>query len=973
MSKYTKLPQPKLLDFTKLKDDDEVKIVICNTQHQFSTNAAPSGTNPKTNPIFGTITYINDKKFLETSYGFPFIRFKRGSKPKITYRNDTKFTFNIHYHGLNTVGSIDGTAMELLFGNSTMLGPEVTLEFPKITNNYALLWFHSHNMFISIELIYAGLLGLLQIVDDESEYLTKNFEYSNNQILLSTLDMDFNEDGTQTSVNLPVDENRSCFSTINGISAVSWYDKFNVSNSCNNSNYVNLLCHKVTKNVVKIDILNGALNWRVVHVGVCDKHNKIKPFYLVQTDGSLINPKEVTMAWVPVAGRISLIFDLNDFKDNKAYLFYYNYDLTEIFGTELGNISNDNNTNNINTLIATTPDFNTVVNATPYPTPIPSSPPSLNTSSLNGGDISPSLTSGGGNQQQNPSKLNYPPVKLVDQINQPLENGQIPVPKEFTIKKFLKIKLIDCEEYLSLSETIRQIRKIVFGKDNYEQFKHEIVKQNFEYEPQFNYISLLNDKYFYNLPNFCSNSKYKGIRNIMLFSEMDNNCQPTNPFGTTECVNGANRIMCDLWNSDQLDLDWALQQYNLNPNNFKPPVLPTSKFRIFKTNDEYSNAAMISNDTLKIQFFNNPIYYGDNMSKCNTPIQEITIIFPETGYCGLLNIQEWIDLVNDTFDKTAINLGRFTKLSQILQCDWSFYPYSYSYLTNKAVYIKSAIIKTINKSNYFIKFSAKWTLLQFFGKSMTGDTLNTDNSFLTQNRKKYALIRSRNNKSNNNLTVNNKNNNSNTSNKLLECQKNPSQYIRCDEEAIYGIYDNAIEQFFPFYATNDQNVQLPIACMKRSGELIITSTQTFIGIYDGYSNPNLWSFGAKFRSTETWNYINLDTADSHPIHFHLTSGFASISENSKLNTSNCTVNPKSNTLNCNRTNYLYSNQQIYSRDIYQVGPNQEIAFDLTWPHYPSSKTTESPEIRCLGGVIHCHFLPHNDVNSMMVQYFVDNE
>jgi hypothetical protein len=26
---------------------------------------------------------------------------------KITYENKTKFTFNIHYHGLNTVGSID--------------------------------------------------------------------------------------------------------------------------------------------------------------------------------------------------------------------------------------------------------------------------------------------------------------------------------------------------------------------------------------------------------------------------------------------------------------------------------------------------------------------------------------------------------------------------------------------------------------------------------------------------------------------------------------------------------------------------------------------------------------------------------------------------------------------------------------------------------------------------------------------------
>jgi hypothetical protein len=277
-----------------------------------------------------------------------------------------------------------------------MLGPEVTLEFPKITNNYSLLWFHSHNMFISIELIYAGLLGLLQIVDDESEYLVKNFKYSNNQILLSSLDMDFNEDGTQTSVNLAVDENRSCFSTINGISAVNWYEfdesnskNHNINYKSNSKNYVNCLIHKVTKNVVKIDILNGALNWRVVHIGVCDKNNKIKSFYLVQTDGSLINPKEVTMAWVPVAGRLSLIFDLNDFENQKAYLFYYNFDLTEIFGCDL---SSNNN------LIATIPDFNNVNNATPYPTSIPSS--------------------NNQNQQQNPTNLDYPNVPLINQIDQ---------------------------------------------------------------------------------------------------------------------------------------------------------------------------------------------------------------------------------------------------------------------------------------------------------------------------------------------------------------------------------------------------------------------------------------------------------------------------------------------------------------------------------------------------------------------------
>ena len=91
---------------------------------------------------------------------------------------------------------------------------------------------------------------------------------------------------------------------------------------------------------------------------------------------------------------------------------------------------------------------------------------------------------------------------------------------------------------------------------------------------------------------------------MFLFPETDTNAlEGGNPNGTTEYIDGANRIMVDIWNSQELNLDWALQQYFESPNNYKPCV-PTSKFRIYKTNDKYSNTAMISNDTLKIQLFN---------------------------------------------------------------------------------------------------------------------------------------------------------------------------------------------------------------------------------------------------------------------------------------------------------------------------------------------------------------------------------
>ena len=45
-----------------------------------------------------------------------------------------------------------------------------------------------------------------------------------------------------------------------------------------------------------------------------------------------------------------------------------------------------------------------------------------------------------------------------------------------------------------------------------------------------------------------------------------------------------------------------------------------------------------------------------------------------------------------------------------------------------------------------------------------------------------------------------------------------------------------------------------------------------------------------------------------------------------------------------------------------------MSFAITWPYYSSNDTTSSPYIPNIGAAIHCHFLPHNDSNSMMITY-----
>ena len=122
--------------------------------------------------------------------------------------------------------------------------------------------------------------------------------------------------------------------------------------------------------------------------------------------------------------------------------------------------------------------------------------------------------------------------------------------------------------------------------------------------------------------------------------------------------------------------------------------------------------------------------------------------------------------------------------------------------------------------------------------------------------------------------------------------------------------------------------------MKQNAELIIPNQQTYIGLYDGYLNDNLNSFSVKLHSNEIWIYNNVDTTDAHSLHFHLTSGFAS--PLSSYNTPGLLSSKRS-----------YA-PLTYSRDIYQVGPQESVAFHLTWPYYSSDQKTKSPSIHCVG-------------------------
>jgi hypothetical protein len=143
-----------------------------------------------------------------------------------------------------------------------------------------------------MELIYSGAFGLFEIVDEPTKWLSEQFIYGDNHILFSCFDIDINNEGIQKKLNLSTDQNRSCFSVINGTCAINWY------NNNDNAPFVDMLYHETNQNLVKIDI---TLNWRVYYLGVCDIHSNIKTFNLIQTDNGLMNPKKLTITSIPNA------------------------------------------------------------------------------------------------------------------------------------------------------------------------------------------------------------------------------------------------------------------------------------------------------------------------------------------------------------------------------------------------------------------------------------------------------------------------------------------------------------------------------------------------------------------------------------------------------------------------------------------------------------------------------------------------
>lgn len=139
-----RLPLPPLLD---LSTGNTGLVSIETKEHKFAPDCASSGTDPEHAPIFGSSYSLGDGDKTELSFGLPWFRFRQGRPANVKFKNNTGYTFDIHWHGLNTPADTDGASDVTSFGIGTKIGNEANINLPAITNNSSLIWVHSHPMF----------------------------------------------------------------------------------------------------------------------------------------------------------------------------------------------------------------------------------------------------------------------------------------------------------------------------------------------------------------------------------------------------------------------------------------------------------------------------------------------------------------------------------------------------------------------------------------------------------------------------------------------------------------------------------------------------------------------------------------------------------------------------------------------------------------------------------------------------------
>ena len=231
----------------------------------------------RSDPLLGRCRYVADNAVQ------PILVAKRGEHFDALIENALPQPTTVHFHGLTLAESQDGAGFaEIAPGNKHRVRFEVR-------NRSGLYWFHPHPHGLTAEQVYAGLAGLLVVVDEDDAALDAALELApRNRLALAVADVRVAEGRLRPYAPDPAE-------CLHG-----WLGNRAMANGALDASYV------VASGWVRLQLLN-ACNARGFLLAFRDGGTQV-PFHLVGTDGGLLAaPRELERVFLHPSERVDVV------------------------------------------------------------------------------------------------------------------------------------------------------------------------------------------------------------------------------------------------------------------------------------------------------------------------------------------------------------------------------------------------------------------------------------------------------------------------------------------------------------------------------------------------------------------------------------------------------------------------------------------------------------------------------------------
>jgi FtsP/CotA-like multicopper oxidase with cupredoxin domain len=235
----------------------------------------------RVDPVLGRCRYLADTGTMRVAR--PILLARRGEHFDALIENALPQPTTVHFHGLTLPESQDGAGFDLIAP-----GERRRVRF-QVRNRSGLYWFHPHPHGLTAEQVYAGLAGLLVVVDEDDAALDAALELApRNRLALALCDVRVAQGALRPYAPGPAE-------CLHG-----WFGNRAMANGVVDASYA------VAAGWVRLQLLN-ACNARGLLLAFRDGATQV-PFHLVGTDGGLLGaPRELERVFLHPAERVDLV------------------------------------------------------------------------------------------------------------------------------------------------------------------------------------------------------------------------------------------------------------------------------------------------------------------------------------------------------------------------------------------------------------------------------------------------------------------------------------------------------------------------------------------------------------------------------------------------------------------------------------------------------------------------------------------